>query len=99
MRKILLFGAGKSATVLIDFLLRNALAENWILTVVDANLALAQSKIGDALGGLAVAFDTTNEEKRKAYIQDADIVISLLPPSLHFLVAQDCLAYRKNLLT
>lgn len=99
MRKILLFGAGKSATVLIDYLLKNALTENWTLTVVDANLALAQSKIGNALGGIAVAFDTTNAEERKKYIQEANIVISLLPPSLHSLVAKDCLEYRKNLLT
>lgn len=99
MRKILLFGAGKSATVLIDYLLQNALSENWTLTVIDANLALAQSKIGDALGGIAVAFDTTNSEERKKYIQEADIIISLLPPALHSLVAKDCLEYRKNLLT
>ena len=99
MRNILLFGAGKSATVLIDYLLKNALAENWRLTVVDANLSLAQNKIGDALGGIAVSFDINNLEKRKKYIQEADIVISLLPPSLHFLVAKDCLTYRKDLLT
>jgi saccharopine dehydrogenase-like NADP-dependent oxidoreductase len=99
MRNILLFGAGKSATVLIDYLLSNALRENWTLTVVDANLALAQSKIGNALGGRAVAFDTTNAKERSKYIQEADIVISLLPPSLHFLVAKDCLEYHKNLLT
>lgn len=99
MRKILLFGAGKSATVLIDYLIQNSLAENWTVTVVDANLALAQSKVGNALGGVALAFDITNAEERSKYIREADIVISLLPPALHFLVARDCLQFRKNLLT
>jgi saccharopine dehydrogenase-like NADP-dependent oxidoreductase len=99
MRKILLFGAGKSATVLIDYLVKNSLNENWIVTVVDANLSLAQSKVGDALGGIAVAIDITNEEERRKYIREAHIVISLLPPSLHYLVARDCLQFRKNLLT
>ena len=99
MRKILLFGAGKSATVLINYLIQNSLSENWTVTVVDANLALAQSKVGHALGGEAVAFDITIAAERSKYIQEADIVISLLPPALHFLVAQDCLQYRKNLLT
>jgi saccharopine dehydrogenase-like NADP-dependent oxidoreductase len=99
MRKILLFGAGKSATVLIDYLVSNSLSENWTVTVVDANLALAESKVGNALGGVAVAFDITDAEERSSHIREADIVISLLPPALHYLVARDCLAFRKNLLT
>ena len=99
MRKILLFGAGKSSTVLIDYLLKHALQENWTLTVVDANPALVQSKIGDALGGISVSFDSTNDVERKKYIEESDIVISLLPPALHIMVAKDCLLLKKNLLT
>jgi len=99
MRKILLFGAGKSATALIDYLLQNALKENWTLTVVDANLSLVQNKIGNALGGVAASFDIKMVKERQAHIEQADIVISLLPPTLHFLVAQDCIRYKKNLLT
>jgi len=40
-----------------------------------------------------------NDEARKELVEKADIVISLLPPSLHWLVAKDCLAQHKNLLT
>ncbi|MEJ7913600.1 MAG: saccharopine dehydrogenase C-terminal domain-containing protein, partial [Chitinophagaceae bacterium] len=99
MKKILLFGAGKSATVLIDYLLRHSLSENWMLTLVDANILLAKSKIGHALGGRAVSFDINNDSERRSHISRADIVISLLPPALHFLVAKDCLSHKKNLLT
>jgi saccharopine dehydrogenase-like NADP-dependent oxidoreductase len=99
MKKILLFGAGKSATVLIDYLLKNALVENWLITVVDANIDLAQSKIGNAFSGEAVSFDINDAEIRVQYIQQADIVISLLPPALHIVVARDCISYKKNLLT
>ncbi|RYZ23360.1 MAG: saccharopine dehydrogenase [Chitinophagaceae bacterium] len=99
MKKILLFGAGKSATVLIDYLLRHALSENWTLTVVDANAALAREKIGDALGGRALSFDVSDPALRAQHVGDNDLVISLLPPSLHFLVAQDCLRLGKHLLT
>lgn len=99
MKKILLFGAGKSATVLIDYLLHHTLADNYTLTVVDANLSLAEAKIGNALGATAASFDIADGEKRKAHIQEADIVISLLPPALHILVAKDCVTYKKNLLT
>jgi saccharopine dehydrogenase-like NADP-dependent oxidoreductase len=99
MKKILLFGAGKSATVLIDYLLRHALSENWTLTVVDANQALAEEKIGNALGGLALSFDVSDAALRAQHISDSDVVISLLPPTLHFLVAQGCVAQGKHLLT
>jgi len=99
MKKILLFGAGKSATVLIDYLLQNADEERWQLIVVDADLTLAKSKIGGSPLGSAVSFDINNQNERKKYIAQASIVISLLPPTLHYLVAQDCLAHSKNLLT
>jgi saccharopine dehydrogenase-like NADP-dependent oxidoreductase len=99
MKQVLLFGAGKSATVLIDYLLKNAEAETWLLTVVDADLTTAQKKIGDSPSGKAVSFDVTNKEERHSYISNADIVISLLPPAHHFLVAKDCVQLGRNLLT
>ena len=99
MKKILLFGAGKSATVLIDFLLENAERENWQLMVVDADLELAKSKIGSSSCSFAVSFDINSAEERTKYIEEADIVISLLPPALHYVVAKDCVHLNKNLLT
>ncbi len=99
MKKILLFGAGKSATVLIDYLLENSKKENWELIVVDANLKLAQSKIGSSEFGKAVSFDINNTSERHKYIAASDIVISLLPPLLHTIVAISCIELNKNLLT
>jgi saccharopine dehydrogenase-like NADP-dependent oxidoreductase len=99
MKTILLFGAGKSATFLIDYLLNNAETENWTIIVADADQKLAETKIGHAPRGMAVSFDSKDEVERARYIRKADIVISLLPPALHILVAKDCLRYRKHLLT
>jgi saccharopine dehydrogenase-like NADP-dependent oxidoreductase len=99
MNSILLFGAGKSATVLIDYLLQNAATENWQLTLVDSDPAAAQKKIGSSPFGKVLSFDVNNDEMRKAEIDRADIVISLMPPALHFLIAKDCIACKKNLLT
>lgn len=48
MKNVLLFGAGKSATVLIDYLLEQSITENWKLDIVDADLKLVQSKIGSS---------------------------------------------------
>jgi saccharopine dehydrogenase-like NADP-dependent oxidoreductase len=99
MKKILLFGAGKSATCLIDYLISEIELNGYSLTVADSNLRLAQSKIGNNPYAKAVLSDVQNDMARSALIQDADIVISMLPPSLHFLVAKDCIEFGKNLLT
>ncbi len=99
MKTILLFGAGKSATTLIDYLCSHAQGENWKVVVADADLQLALSKIKNATQASAISFDIVDEVKRKQAIDRADIVISLLPPHLHILVAKDCLSLKKNLLT
>ena len=99
MKTILLFGAGKSATVLIDYLLENAITENWKILVADADLKLAQSKVNHSQRATAISVDINIAEDRIKYIRQADIVISLLPPSLHILVAGDCVRQHKNLLT
>lgn len=99
MKHILVFGAGKSATCLIDYLLKETAAHQWTLTAVDGNLDLAASKVAGAPHAKPVAIDVTQDEARQSLVRTADIVISLLPPSLHFLVAKDCLQFSKNLLT
>jgi saccharopine dehydrogenase-like NADP-dependent oxidoreductase len=99
MKQILLFGAGKSATVLINYLLANASKENWIVTVADANLEMVQEKLNNSPSGKAVSFDITDDTKRRSFINSSDIVISMLPPSLHGKVAKDCLQFSKHLLT
>src|SRR6478672_5505620 len=99
MNQILLFGAGKSATVLIDYLLENAESEEWQLVLADASLEAARARIGNSVYGRAVALDIRNDAERSQLIAGADMVISLMPPSLHILIAKDCLAHGKNLLT
>jgi saccharopine dehydrogenase-like NADP-dependent oxidoreductase len=99
MKNVLLFGAGKSATVLIDYLLMNAEKEDWHLTLADANRSMSQEKIADSTFGTAVTVDIANDAERMALVRAADIVISLLPPALHIVVAKDCIAFSKNLLT
>jgi saccharopine dehydrogenase (NADP+, L-glutamate forming) len=99
MKKILLFGAGKSATSLIDYLGKCCEEKNWKLFVCDADLLLAQSKIKKFSSAEAFSFDISDEKKRHEFISKADIVVSMLPASLHFLVAKDCVAFSKNLLT
>jgi saccharopine dehydrogenase-like NADP-dependent oxidoreductase len=98
-KQILVFGAGKSAGCLIDYLISEAGINHWTVTVADNNLAAARSKTGDYPYTQAVCIDIENAGERTRLIQTADIVISLLPPAMHFLVAKDCVLFAKNLLT
>ncbi len=97
--RILLFGAGKSATVLIQYLAKITLEKQWHFTIADLNLSNILSKTATATHLTAVALEIGDDNARKTLIETADIVISLLPPSLHFLVAKDCVLLRKHLLT
>ena len=99
MKTILLFGAGKSATCLIDYLGKCCDQNKWKFFVCDSNLSLAQSKTKNFSSAEAISFDVTNEEKRHQFISKSNLVISMLPPALHFLVAKDCLLFSKSLLT
>jgi saccharopine dehydrogenase (NADP+, L-glutamate forming) len=98
-KQILLFGAGKSATVLIDYLKKKSTENNWLLIVADNNLEIVQSKLGNHPNTLAVQINIENELERKQLVVNADIVISMMPPFLHYLIAIDCIEFSKNLLT
>ena len=89
MNSILIFGAGKSATYLIDYLIKCCDENKWELIVCDADLAIAQSKVQGSKTAKAISKDASNDAERKLLVNQADIVISMLPPHLHFLVAQD----------
>jgi saccharopine dehydrogenase-like NADP-dependent oxidoreductase len=99
MKQILLFGAGKSAGYLIDYLLQHAVQDNYHLTVADADAEAVNKKIGDAPHATAVSLDITDAATRISLIEKADLVLSLLPPALHIVIAKDCIRYKKNLLT
>lgn len=99
MKHIVLFGAGKSATALIRYFIENATHNHWHITISDQDVALASSKTVGHPHTTVVSVDAQREDERRPLIKSADIVISLLPPALHYLVACDCIQWGKHLLT
>ena len=99
MKTILLFGAGKSATVLIDYLLKASVENKWRFIIADANKEQILLKTNKSKHAEAIPIDITNDKQREKIIQRAHVVISMMPPALHFLIAKDCVEYRKHLLT
>lgn len=99
MRKILIIGAGRSASSLIKYLLDKSEAENLFVTIGDLSEELARKKTNNHKNSRAIAFDVFNEEDRKREIQNADLVISMLPAHMHIEVAKDCVAFKKHMVT
>lgn len=99
MRKILIIGAGKSTAVLIDYLLKRSESENIQLIIGDLVLENAQRLAGDHLNAKPINLDIFERNQREKAIQEADIVISMLPARFHIEVAKDCLNFGKNMVT
>ena len=99
MKKILIIGAGRSASSLIKYLLQKSETENLFITIGDLSEDLAKKKTNNHKNARAIAFDIFNKAQRKEEIQQSDIVVSMLPAHLHIEVAKDCVTYKKHMVT
>ena len=99
MKNILVIGAGRSAVTLIKYLLDNSAVNNWKVIVADFSIELAEKAIDNHENGKAIFFNATDKRDREIEIGNSDIVISMLPASLHITVAKDCIRLKKNLVT
>jgi saccharopine dehydrogenase-like NADP-dependent oxidoreductase len=99
MRRILIIGAGRSASSLIRYLLSKSDSENLHLVVADLSLDLAKKKVNNHPNATPIALDIFKTEERKLAIERASIVISMLPAHLHIEIAKDCLEFKKHLVT
>ncbi|MNJ83590.1 Saccharopine dehydrogenase [compost metagenome] len=99
MKRILLLGAGLSASTLIKYLLNHAEKNNWQLRVVDQSLDLVKFKLAGHPCGVALSFNALDRNERWEELKNADLVISMLPARFHVEIAKDCLELKKNLIT
>lgn len=99
MKRILILGAGLSASSLIRYLLDHSTRHNWEIRVVDQDIRLVQKKIGNHERGVALSFNALDRNERWPEIAKSDLVISMLPARFHVKIAEDCIALKKNLIT
>jgi saccharopine dehydrogenase (NADP+, L-glutamate forming) len=100
MSKILIIGAGRSSSSLIDYFLSNAKTYSWHITIADANKKAVESKITAYLDvATAVEFDVNNISLREELIKQSDFVVSMLPAFMHGDVARDCVRLGKHIAT
>lgn len=99
MRNILIIGAGRSASSLIEYLLNVSEKENLHLTIGDINPEAAQKLIQEHPRVTIIKLDVFQEEQSKEAIAKSDLVISMLPASFHIKIAEACIELKKHMVT
>ena len=98
-KRIVILGAGRSSSSLIRHLLQHADAEGYTVRIGDLDLALAERKAEGHPAASVFQLDAGQPAARRAEVEAADLVISMLPAFLHPEVAQDAIATRTPLIT
>ena len=99
MRNILIFGAGKSTSYLIKYLLDKSHEEELHIIIADKSISYARKLIGNHENGQAIMLDISDKQARIEAIKNSDIVVSMLPPRYHIEIAKDCISHNKNMTT
>jgi len=98
MQTVLILGAGLSSTSLIRYFLDHS-QKKWKVRVGDINLDNAVNVIQGHPNGEAFRFDVYEREQRRKEIEQANIVISLLPARMHHMVAESCIELARDMVT
>ena len=99
MKKIIIFGAGRSSTSLIEYLLSIAEEQNLLITLLDYNEELAKSKINNHKFGEAHFIDANNPNERLKFIKESQLVISMLPAHMHLGIVKDAIHEKVHVIT
>ncbi len=99
MKNILVIGAGLSSSYLIKYLLAQAVTYNWQITVADSNVESVKSKTANNANAKAIALNATDNAQVEQLVSANDLIISLLPATMHIHVARICVRLKKHLIT
>ena len=99
MKTVLLLGVGRSTHTLIKYLIDYSKTESIQVVLADQiNNDFIKDYV-DRGECRYIKLDVNNDKSRRECIEKSDLVISMLPPKFHLLVAKDCVNYSKNLIT
>ena len=96
MRKVAILGAGLVVRPLAHYLMDDCRLDVVIATRTKSR---AESIIGDRDNGRALAWVSAQLEELDGLVREVDLVVSMLPPTMHIPVAKACLRHRKHLVT
>jgi len=98
-RKILVIGAGKSTSYMLDYFLDKAISDDLQIQIADLDPSGIPASVLNHGRTSIKKLDIIDNTARTGAIKDADIVVSMLPAKLHTIIAGDCVILKKHLVT
>ena len=99
LRKILVIGAGKSTSYLLDYFSEKAKEQELQIIIADLNPDTIPEKFKTNPSFETIKLDIFKTEERQKIIEEVAIVVSMLPAHLHINIAKDCIQFRKHMVT
>ena len=96
MKKVVILGAGLVSKPLADYFMDHC---RYRTVMATRTVSKAQNIIGDRQLGTAITWTTGDIGLLDKLVSEADLVVSMIPPTLHIPVAESCLKHRKNMVT
>ncbi|NDD35867.1 MAG: saccharopine dehydrogenase, partial [Flavobacteriia bacterium] len=84
---------------MIEYLATHEDAKGWAVTVLDQDEKALSAKCAPYPSIQDQGADLSDPNTRAHWIQQADVVVSMLPAFMHIEVAKACLEYEKHLVT
>ncbi len=99
MQKIAILGAGRSAGYLIDYLSDKSSDYNWQVRVYDQNFDGYFNAFGKNVYCEFIPSNLSDFQVLQNIVIESDLIVSVLPPSMHFNVARFCVLHQTHLVT
>lgn len=96
MQRVLILGAGMVTGPMVDYMLDQC---NYQVIMATRTTSKAAKIIRGRPNASMVEWTTDNLELLDSLVAENDLVVSMLPPTLHLPVAEACLKHRKNMVT
>ena len=97
MPRVLVLGTGYVVKPLVDYFIDKCKYEVLVASRDNDNSGLIIA--GRALGSRVLWNATPPYDELAKMVKDVDLVVSMIPPSMHVIVAKACLKYGKNMVT
>ena len=96
MKKVAILGAGYVTEPLAHYLMDDCAYD---VVIATRTVSKAEKIIGERKNARAMAWVATQHDELDQLVQEVDLVVSMIPPTMHIPVAEACLRHRSHLVT
>jgi len=94
-KKVTIFGAGLVVKPMVDYLAK----KGYEITIASRTLNKAEKLAEPHPNAYAKQFLTDDDKAMEEFVKNSDLVVSLLPATLHVKVAKKCIKFQTNMVT